>query len=296
MKILNLIVAAISINFILVNIATSASFKVVDDDGHTVIFNKPAVRIISLSPHATELLFAAGATNQIAATVSYSDYPPQAKNIKRIGSYKKIDLESVVKVNPDLIIAWNSGGNQQQIEDLKKLGYKFYFSEPRSFEDVAANIVNMGVILGTTELANIKAQEYLSELKELKLKYSNLEKVKVFYQVWDKPLRTINDGHLINSVIEFCGGSNVYADLSLRAPKVGIESVIQKNPEAIIIGMSENRKDWIEPWFKWVSIDAVKNKHVYSVDADLIVRQGPRILQGTKLVCELLEKVRNDKN
>lgn len=296
MKIKTFILAATFINFFLVNVAISASFKVIDDDGHAVTFSKPAVRVISLSPHATELLFTAGATNQIVATVSYSDYPPQAKDIKRIGSYRKIDLESVVKINPDLIIAWKSGGNQQQIEDLKKLGYKFYFSEPRSFEDVADNIVNMGKIIGTSTTANIKADEFLNQLSRLRVKYSNLEKVKIFYQVWNKPLRTINDGHLINNVIEFCGGSNVFGSLSMRAPKVGIESVIQKNPEAIIIGMSENRKDWIEPWFKWKSIDAVKNKHVYTINADLIVRQGPRILQGAKKLCEILVNVRNDKN
>lgn len=292
MKIINLSIAAIFINFILVNIATSASFKVIDDDGHAVVFNKPAVRIISLSPHATELLFAAGATNQVVATVSYSDYPPQAKNIIRIGSYKKIDLESVVKINPDLIIAWNSGGNQQQIEDLKKLGYKVYFSEPRSFEDVATNIKNMGKILGTSEVSETNAGMYLKELVRLKKKYNKLKKVDVFYQVWNKPLMTINNGHLISNVIEFCGGHNVFGEATIRAPKVGIESVIKKNPQAIIIGMSENRKDWVEPWFQWQSINAVKNKHVYSVNADLIVRQGPRILQGAKLVCEMLEKVR----
>lgn len=296
MNIKTFIFASACINFIVVNAAISASFNVIDDDGYTVTFIKPAIRIISLSPHATELLFSAGATKQVVATVSYSDYPSQAKAIKRIGSYKKIDLESVVKINPDLIIAWNSGGNQQQIEDLKKLGYKIYFSEPRSFEGVATNIVNMGKILGTSTTANIKADEYLNELSRLRVKYRNLEKIKVFYQVWNKPLITINDGHLINNVIEFCGGLNVFGSLSMRAPKVGIESVIQKNPEVIIIGMSENRKDWIEPWFKWRSIDAVKNKHVYTINADLIVRQGPRILQGAKKLCEILVDVRNDKN
>lgn len=290
MKILLLIV---TLTFSL-NTAATESFTLTDDDGYKVNFTQPAKRIISLAPHATELLFSAGATDQIIATVSYSDFPEQAKAIPRIGSYKKIDMESVVKINPDLIIAWNSGGVEQQLEDLKKLGYKVYLSEPRSFEDVAANIINMGKILGTSEIAKINASSYLKELDQLKKKYNNLKTVDVFYQVWNIPLRTINNGHLISSVIEFCGGHNVFGDLSMRAPKVGIESVIQKNPQAIIIGMSENRKDWVDPWFQWKSIDAVKNKHVYSVNADLIVRQGPRILQGTKLVCEVLEKVRGN--
>lgn len=296
MKMNKFIIAVTFLNFVTLNGANSAPFEVIDDDGHSVVFNKPAIRIISLSPHATELLFSAGATDQIVATVSYSDYPPKAKTIKRIGSYKKIDLESVVKINPDLIIAWNSGGNKQQIEDLKKLGYKVYFSEPRSFEDVAANIKNMGKILGTSEVAKSNADTYLKELKRLKKKFNNLKKIDVFYQVWNQPLMTINNAHLISNVIAFCGGRNVFGGLSMRAPKVGIESIIQKNPQAIIIGMSENRKGWVEPWSKWQSIDAVKNKHVYTINADLIVRQGPRILQGARKLCEILVNVRNDKN
>jgi len=272
----------------------SQSFTLIDDDKNVVTFNKPAKRIISLSPHATELLFSAGATDQIVAAVNYSDHPPQAKKIPRIGSYKKVDLESIVKLKPDLIIAWNSGGPDQQISDLKKLGFKLYFSEPRSFKDVASNILKMGKILGTPDIAKSKATIFLNELTRLQKKYNNLKKVNVFYQVWNKPLMSINNGHLISKVIQFCGGHNVFGDLTIRAPKVGIESVIEKNPDAIIIGMSEDRKDWVEPWFKWQSINAVKNKHVYSVNADLIVRQGPRILQGTNLVCEALNKVRNN--
>lgn len=275
------------------NTAFAASFTITDDDQHKVSFDKAAKRIISLSPHATELLFAAGATDQIIATVSYSDYPVAAKKIPRIGSYKKIDLESVVKLKPDLIIAWHSGGVEQQINDMKKLGYKIYFSEPRSFEAVATNIINMGRIMGTESVAQHSAAMFMADLTSLEKQYSNLKEVSVFYQVWHQPLRTINNGHLISSVIKFCGGHNVFGDVSVRAPKVGIESVMDKNPQAIIIGMTENRKEWVEPWFQWQTIDAVKNKHVYSVNADLIVRQGPRILQGAKKVCEALQKVRN---
>ena len=289
MKLLSVLI----VFFLSFDIFASELFQLVDDEKNTITFSKPVNRVISLSPHATELLFAAGATNQIVATVSYSDYPAQAKKIPRIGSYKKIDLESIVKLNPDLVIVWNSGGSKQQIIDLKKLGFKVYYSEPRSFEDVASNIINMGVMLGTSEIAKSNADKYLKELKNLKKKYNNLKKVKVFYQVWNNPLMTINNDHLITDVIEFCGGHNVFGNLSARAPKVGIESVIQKNPQAIVIGMSENRKDWVDPWFQWQSIDAVMNNHIFTVNADLIVRQGPRVLQGTKQVCEVLEKVRN---
>lgn len=275
-----------------INASAAELFKITDDDGRVVSFEQPAKRIISLSPHATELLFAAGATKQIIATVSYSDYPEAAKKIPRIGSHNKIDLESVIRLNPDLIIVWNNGGSAQQIKDLIKLGYKVYSSEPKKFEDVAINIQKLGKILGTSDVADKKASAFLKELEALKQRFTGTEKIKVFYQVWNQPLMTINNGHMITDIIEFCGGVNVFASLRIRAPKVDIESVIDKNPQAIIIGMSENRKNWVESWHQWKSIDAVKNNQIFTVNADLIVRQGPRVLQGAKLVCEALEKVR----
>ena len=274
------------------DVSAGTSISVTDDEKNTVIFSQPPNRIISLSPHATELLFAAGASDQVVGTVSYSDFPPEAKKIPRIGSYNKIDLESVLKINPDLIVAWKGGGSEHQIDDLKKLGFKIYYSEPKSFEEVATNIMNFGLILGTSEEAQFRANKFLSELALLRNKFSGLKKVTVFYQVWNQPLMTINNDHLITDVIELCGGSNVYGELSIRAPKVNIESVIQKNPQTIIIGTSEQRQDWLSSWDHWQVIDAVKNKHVYAVNADFIVRQGPRILQGAKLICEILEKVR----
>jgi len=281
--------------FISLVVFTNAAFcfEIIDDENNSVAFTKPVQRIISLSPHATELLFAAGATDQIIATVSYSDYPEAARSIPRIGSYKKIDLESVIKLKPDLIVAWKSGGSLEQIHELQRLGYKVYFSEPRDFKGVADNISKFGRILGTEKISRVNANSFVSELDNLEKKYKNLKPVSVFYQVWNTPLMTINNGHLITNVIEFCGGRNVFGELSARAPRVSVESVISKDPQAIIIGMSENRKGWEAEWYKWDALQAVRAKHVYTVNADYIVRQGPRILKGTKQVCEILESVRN---
>ena len=269
------------------------SFEIADDENNTVIFKKTAKRIISLSPHATELLYKAGATNQILATVSYSDYPEAAKSLPRIGSYKKIDLESVIKLKPDLIVAWKSSGSLDQVNELERLGYKIYFSEPKDFKGIADNLNKFGRILGTENIATERANSFLNELNTLKLTYKNLKPVSVFYQVWNNPLMTINKDHLITNVIELCGGRNVFGDLFARAPRVNIESVILKDPQTIIIGMSENREGWVKEWHKWDVLRAVKEKHVYTVNADYIVRQGPRVLKGAKKVCEILESVRN---
>ena len=288
-KFLNLI---IFLSLFLSHSLSAQTIELIDDEQRSVKFDKPVTNVVSLSPHATELLFAAGVTNQLVATVSYSDYPEAAKKIPRIGSANKIDLESIIKLNPDVIIAWKSGSPATQIKKLDQLGFKIFYSEPKQFEDVARNIVNMGKMLGTSSYAENKASEFLQELNHLEKIYKNRSKVSVFYQVWNEPIITINKDHMITSVIEFCGGKNIYGELPSRAPRIGIESILYEDPDAIIIGMSEGRSEWVESWSKWGQLKAVKNQHVFTVDADYITRQGTRIIKGIKSVCSQLDMIR----
>jgi iron complex transport system substrate-binding protein len=271
-----------------------AEITVTDDMGNNFSFKKPLKRIISLAPHITELLFSAGARDQIIATVSYSDYPEAAKKIPRIGSYKKIDLEKIIELRPELVIAWSSGGSLEQIKEMQRIGLKIFFSEPRKFSDIAKNIKTLGKLLGTESKANNVSNNFLQELNTLQQQYKNRSSVSVFYQVWQSPLVTINKDHLITQVIEFCGGTNVFGNLSARAPRIAIESILSINPDVIIIGINDQRIDWADNWKKWPSLKAVKNQRVFTINADLIVRQTPRILQGTRLMCEYIDSVRNN--
>ncbi len=167
-----------------------------------------------------------------------------------------------------------------------------FFSEPESFEAVAANIRALGLLLGSSQTAEKSASQFEAELAKLRKTYSDRAAVSVFYQVWKDPLITINGEHLITRVIEFCGGKNLFADLALRAPKVSLESVIAANPQAVIVGVNDDRLEWVDDWNRWREMQAVRQGHVYAVDADLIVRQSPRVLQGARQLCEHLEKVR----
>jgi len=267
---------------------------VVDDEGGAFKFTKPVSRIVSLSPHATELLFAAGASTQIVGAVSFSDYPESAKSIERVGSYDKVDIEAILSRNPDLVVAWSSGNSGDQIAKLKQLGLKVFISEPRQFDDIASNLRNMGKLLGTEKIANKAANSFIYELNQLKKTYPPEQPVNVFYQVWNDPLMTISNAHLIGHVIKFCSGRNVFGSLPVISPRVSIEAVIEKNPHVIIAGMTEERKEWLIEWDKWQIIQAVSNGHVYPVNADYVTRQTPRILKGIKEMCESLEKARED--
>ena len=270
-----------------------AEVSVKDDQGNIVTLQQPAKRIISLAPHVTESLFAAGAGDKIIGAVNYSDYPEAAKKIPRVGGYPSADLEKIISLKPDLVIAWPSGNNLKQVEKLTAFGIKVFMSEPRYPQDIAKTIQRFGVLAGTTKIANKATDEFLQHYQLLKTNYSKKQKVKVFYQIWNKPIMTINGNHLISEIIELCGGENVFAGLKTLTPRISLESVLASKSEVIISGgMGKVRPEWLEEWKSWPELPAVKNGQLYFIDPALMQRVGPRILYGADKLCEFLEKAR----
>ena len=266
--------------------------KVRDDAGRLLVLAKPAQRVISLSPHVTELIYAVGGGDKIIAAVDFSNYPEEAKALPRVGSGYQLDIEAIVGMKPDLIIAWRSGNSREQLDRLESMGFTVYYSEPEVLTDIAKNIRGIGKLLGSQSMADEKADEFMLGIEQLKKKYKHTKKVTVFYQVWNQPIFTINRQHVISHILELCGGENIFKELRVISPQVDIESVIKRNPSVIIAGVGEGRADWLSEWSRWPNIDAVKNQQVYGINADLIVRHTPRILQGATQICELLEKSR----
>jgi len=274
------------------SLSLRAEIVVVDDTGQRIVLEKPASRIISLAPHTTELLYSAGATDQIIGTVSFSDYPEQAKKIKNIGSSNKFDLELIVALKPDLIVAWKSGNTMARIDELKHLGFPVFINEPRKFTDISESLLKLGVLLNTQEIAQTQAKQFNQTILKLRMENQHKASVYVFYQVWNDPLFTINGEHLISKVISLCGGKNVFESVNVLSPQIGIEAVLQANPQVIVAGTNESRSHWLGEWKKWTGMQAVKNKHLYAINADLIVRHTPRIVQGAQQMCKILDKVR----
>ena len=278
---------------VFIAIEARAEIVLVDDAGREVRLARIPDKIVSLAPHVTELLFAAGASEQVTGAVEFSDYPEQAQSIPRVGSYNKFDVERIIALNPDLIIAWKSGNPDSQVNELVRLGFKVYFNEPRQLEDVAQSLRQLGRLMATETTANHVASQYEQRLSELRKQYKDRARVRVFYQVWKEPLFTVNGEHIISRVIELCGGVNVFSDLKVLAPNIDKESVIAENPDVIVAGMNDTRLDWLSIWKQWTAIKAVKNNHLYPIDADLIVRHTPRILMGIEKMCVHLEKARH---
>jgi len=270
--------------------------RVLDDAGHTVVLESPARRIVSLAPNLTELLFAAGAGDAIVGTSEFSDYPAAALGIPRVGGGGGLDIEAIIALQPDLVVAWESGNPDGQLEQLRSLGMTLFLSEPRQLLDVPGTLVRLGQLTGREQVAQAAARAYQARYRELQHRYSGGPAVTVFYQVWRQPLMTVNGAHLISDVIRLCGGRNVFSDLPVLAPQIDIEAVLAADPAVIIVGTggtSETAE--LRDWLRWPMLTAVAQGHLYGVQRELLVRHSPRILEGAEQLCGILEKVRSEK-
>lgn len=270
-----------------------AEISVIDDMGHQVRLEQPAQRIVSLAPHVTEMLFAAGAGEQVVGVVEYSDYPEQAKQIPSVGSYSRLDFERLLALKPDLVVAWHSGNPAEMREKVAELGFPVFLSEPRGLDDVADNVEQLAHLAGTEAQAAAAVKDYREQLANLRTNNDAKPPVRVFYQIWDRPLMTISGGHLIGRVIELCGGDNIFTELETLAPQVSLEAVLLADPQIIVAsGMAHERPEWLSAWKKWRDLAAVKDDHLVVIHPDIIQRHTPRILQGAQQMCEHLDAVR----
>lgn len=270
-----------------------AEIRVVDDRDREVVLEAPARRVVALAPHITESLFAIGAGERLAGTVSYSDHPEAAKSVPRVGSYDKINYESLMAMDPDLVIAWASGNGPEIIARLEELGFTVYASEPRRLGGIARALRHFGTLTGRAQQAAQIAGQFESTLNDLRRQYADKETVSVFYQVWNDPLLTLNGEHMISDVLRLCGGRNVFADGQPLVLNISIESVLRRNPRAIIAsGMGDARPDWLDDWKQWPSLEAGRNDNLFFVHPDLLQRHSTRILQGARRICELLDRAR----
>ncbi|MEM7358402.1 MAG: cobalamin-binding protein [Pseudomonadota bacterium] len=275
----------------------SSQFSVIDFAGNPVEMSAPARRIIALAPHVVENVYSSGAGDSLVGVVEYSNYPPQATELPIVGGYEKTNHERIIELNPDLIIAWQSGNSHSSVKRLKELGYRIYIDQPDSLRDVAKSIRDIGTLSGTSATAERVVTEYLESLSAVEARYKDVDKISSFYQVWNKPLQTISGGHIISDAIETCGGINIYADEFAVAPIVNIESVLERNPDAIIAsGMSSARPDWLDDWLEWDSLQAVQNNNLFFVDPDHIQRHTVRLLLGIESICEQLDQARLKKS
>ena len=285
--------------------ASAADF--VDDSARRHAFEKPPQRVVTLAPSLTELLYAAGAGERLVATVLGSDHPAAARAVPTVGDYQRVDVERLLLLKPDVVLVWTSGNSQRELAQLQSVGIAVVHLEPRRLPDVPRAIERLGDLFGTAAVAKANAQALREELQSMAKAYAGKPPVKVFYQVWSRPLLTLNDEHLISDVIRLCGGHNVFGALRTLVPEVSIESVLAAQPEAIIGARTPStgdaatmRRDADAAAFTaWrplrKSLPAAARGWFFTLPGEEISRQGPRVGTGARALCEALEVVRNER-
>ena len=252
------------------------------------------LRIISLSPHITELLFAAGAGGQIVGVDDASDYPAEVAGIPRVGEPAALDVEGLLKLKPSLIVLWASGTPAPRKAELQRLHLRLYVTDEHRLDDIASTLLDFGRLAGTETEATAAAHRYRTELAGLRLQYANRSRLKVFYQVWDRPLYTLSGGQVVSEVMSLCGGDNAFAELSALAPAIDKEAVLARDPDVVLIAATGTEGErQTRQWRQFPNLRAVRGHHIYTVDPSLTGRMAPRILQGVREVCTLLDKARD---
>ena len=251
---------------------------------------KPAERIVTLAPHLAELVHAAGAGERLVGTVEWTDYPPAAAALPRIGDAFRLDLEALAALAPDLVLAWKGGNPDHLLEQLELRGYRVVALAPERLDDIGAQLLEIGRLAGSQQVAVAAAARYRAELEALRREQAGKSSLEVFYQVSWRPLYTVGGRQLISELITLCGGRNIFDDLGELAPAVGIEAVIARNPQVILA--SDAQRAELEEWRRWPGIEAVARDNLYTVDGDLVVRASPRMLAGAAQLCEALDRAR----
>ena len=274
--------------------AQAAPLTVTDDSGQRLTLKAPARRIVSLAPHVTELLYAAGAGGKIIGTVEYSDYPVEAKALPRVGDNQRLDMERILAMKPDLLVVWMHGNAQRQLEQLRALKLPMYYSEPKKLADIAPAIEAMGRLAGTQAVAAQAARAFDARLQKVLRENTGKAPVKVFFQIWDQPVMTINNSHLISDAITACGGRNVFGALPALVPTVDVEAVLRADPQAIIAtGADATRPRSLDEWKRWRNLAAVRRDNLFFLAPDLISRLSPRVIEGLEQMCAQLDTARS---
>ena len=249
-------------------------------------------RIIALAPHITEMLYAIGAGDSLVGVSDYSDYPPEASTLPSVASYASINLETVLALKPDLVIAWRSGNPQADIQRLQQFGIKVAFSDPLTLDDITSELRMMGQLTGLQAQADAEAARFASQLQQLRATYQHKAPLTVFFAMGTAPLSTVANKAWPQQILALCGANNPFARAKGDYPQVGIEQVIQAQPDVIIQPVAEKVLADFSYWRPFSALPAVKKNQYLSVNADFIYRTTPRTLLGITQLCQGVDAYR----
>ena len=270
----------------------AAPISLRDDSGYTVTLPGPAQRVVTLSPHLAELVYAAGGGPRLVGVMRYSDFPAAVVKLPVIGDAFAVNLEAIAALKPDLLLVWASGLNPRQQDAVRGLGIPVFASETTSVQGIADTLRQIGLLLDTPSQANAAARDTLARWQSLRSRYAGRPPVRVFYQLWHEPLMTVNHAHLIDQAIRACGGVNVFADQPVLTPTVGWEAAVLANPQLVVTGASPDEPARLAGWQRFAQVDAVKRGQLVALDSVAMARMSPRFVDAAALLCAAIDTAR----
>ncbi|MGC1457024.1 MAG: helical backbone metal receptor [Steroidobacteraceae bacterium] len=273
--------------------AFAARIDVVDDRGVHLALPGPALRIVSLAPGATEMLFAAGAGAQVVATVAYADQPAAARRVPRIGDANAIDMERLLVLKPQVVVYWPGGNNAAQIAQLKRLGFTLYGQQVNRLADLGGSLRRLGLLAGTSEVAQQRAGQIEAQLATLRERYSERAPVRALLETWDQPLYTVGGQQLMSDALSICGAVNIFADVAQLSSAVQVEAVISRDPDLIIAAAPPgDGLQWLQAWRKFPTLKAVRSGNLVTFEDQALSRLGPSVVDATVSLCRRIDVAR----
>ncbi len=273
--------------------SASKTFK--DEVGREVIVPFPPKKIISLAPNVTEILFSLGLDQEIVGVSIHCNFPQKAQSKVRVGSYISLDFEKIVSLNPDLIIATGAGNTKDMVDRLEGLGFPTYVIFPKNIEGVMRSVGHLSQLVGREKEGEAIVQEMKRRREKVVALTLSLPRPRVFLQIGEAPIVTVGKNSFADDLIRLAGGENVAGNEKEMYPRFGMEEILKRSPEVILISSMnpmENYQKVLQEWSRWKTIPAVKNGRVYLIDSDLIDRPSPRIIEGLEEMARLLHPER----
>ncbi|EZP25475.1 cobalamin-binding protein [Pseudomonas sp. RIT288] len=243
-----------------------------------------SLRVVSLAPSLSEIVVELDSADLLVGVLDAGERPAALKNVPSVGRYGQLDMERLLSLKPDLLLLWPGSVGPAQRDQLKRLNIPTYVAEPHNLEQLSAQIETIAAQLGRPERGTKLAADLRQKLAELRQRYRRNTPLKVFYQVWDKPLYTVGGGQIISDALEVCGAHNVFADLSLPAPQVSIEAVLQRDPQVILAGEQAQ----LDAWKDWPQVAAVKQGKLLLVTDKGLERPSGQMIDATAKLCQLI--------
>ena len=262
-----------------------------DSLGRKVVLCSYPKRIISLAPSITEMIYFLGLGDRLVGVTRFSCFPEEAQKKPKVGTYTYINVEKVITLDPDIVIATADGNRREDVEKLEEAGLQVYVVNPRKVNQVLDTIERVGEVCGVVHTAKRLVSSLRERVTRVVQAVRDKERPLVLLVINMKPLMSVNQSTTHHDLITLAGGQNLAGDQFITYPRLNMEEVLRKRPEVIIISSMKKGESYeraSKEWLQWPTLPAVQKGNVYLIDSDLIDRAAPRMVSGLEEMAKLI--------